>query len=412
MRVFIKTYGCTLNRADGETMSALVRQGGHSLAASEEDADVVVVNTCTVKLTTENKIMSYLRRLKGQDKKFVIAGCMTVDGSLMGKFNAPMLGPSSLRYVNRAIDDAASGNANYYGVVESKNFLPKAFTPPIARISIGDGCTDRCFFCQSRLARPKLISQSIKSIVLQMENAIKEGCKEIQLSGCDTGAYGLDIGTNLVKLLESAVKVDGDFMIRIGMANPHHIRRMAEGLAEMYGNEKIYRFLHTSVQSGSDKVLKEMARGHDLRDFEDIVSFFRKNVKGIMIETDVIVGYPTETEDDFRKTIGMLEKVRPDIVNLSKFTPRKGTEAAEMKQLPSETIKHRSAKVAALLKAMGLEKNKGYLGKSLRVLITEEGKGRAENYKQVAVRGKARLGDWVDVIITDCTGTTLIGSTE
>jgi len=412
MRIYIRTYGCTLNRADGETLSALVGQGGHTIVENEEEADIVIVNTCTVKLPTENKIMSYLRKLKAKGKRFVISGCMTVDSSLLKKFNAPMLGPSSLRYVNRAIEDASKEEARYYGVVENKDFLPKIFSPPIARISIGDGCTDRCFFCQSRLARPKLISQSMKSIILQMENAISKGCKEIQFSGCDTGAYGLDISTNLVELLKNAVEIEGDFMIRIGMANPHHIKRMAKGLAELYNKGKIYRFLHSSVQSGSDKVLGEMARGHNIRDFEEIVAFFRKNVEDIMIETDVIVGYPTETEGDFGETVRMLEKVKPDVVNLSKFTPRKGTKAAEMKQLASETIKKRSIEVSKLLKRIGLENNRKYIGRRLRVLITEEGKGRAENYKQVAIDRDIGLGKWADARITGCTSTTLIGKTE
>ncbi|MCX6774198.1 MAG: tRNA (N(6)-L-threonylcarbamoyladenosine(37)-C(2))-methylthiotransferase [Candidatus Micrarchaeota archaeon] len=412
MKVFVKTYGCTLNRADGETLSALVGQGGHAIVGKEEDADIIIVNTCTVKLPTENKILSYLRKLKESRRKFIISGCMTVDSSLLKKFNAPMLGPSSLRYVNRAIEDCLNNDAKYYGIVESKDFLPKIFSPPIARISIGEGCTDRCFFCQSRLARPKLISQSPKSIILQMENAIAKGCKEIQFSGCDTGAYGLDINTNLVELLKNAVEVEGDFMIRIGMANPHHIKRIAKDLAELYKNRKIYKFLHTSVQSGSNKVLREMARGHSIRDFEDIASFFRKNVKDIMIETDIIVGYPTETEKDFEETVDMLKRVKPDVVNLSKFTPRKGTEAAEMKQLASEITKQRSIKVSKLLKKIGLENSRKYIGRKLRVLITEEGKGRAENYKQVAINRKIKLGEWVNVKITDCTNTTLIGKVE
>jgi MiaB-like tRNA modifying enzyme len=337
---------------------------------------------------------------------------MTVDSSLLEKFNAPMLGPSSLRYVNKAIEDASNNEAKYYGIIENKDFLPKIFSPPIARISIGEGCTDKCFFCQSRLARPKLMSQNPKSIILQMEKAVSKGCKEIQFSGCDTGAYGLDISTNLVELLRNAVKVEGDFMIRIGMANPHHIKRIAKDLAGLYNDKKIYRFLHTSVQSGSDKVLREMARGHNIKDFEDIVDFFRKNVNDIMIETDIIVGYPTETEKDFEQTVEMLKRVRPDVVNLSKFTPRKGTEAAKMKQLASEITKKRSIKVSDLLKKIGLENNRKYLGKKLKVLITEEGKGRAKNYKQVAINRKVKLGEWVNVRITDFTSTTLIGKME
>jgi MiaB-like tRNA modifying enzyme len=409
MRIFFKTYGCTLNRADTEMMSAIVKEKGHEIVDNEDDADVVVVNTCTVKLPTENKIKSYLEGLEGKGKKFVIAGCMTVDKRLPAVFNAPMLGPSSLSHINEALEDAVVGRHCHYGAIESKDFLPKLFTPPIARIAIQDGCTDKCHFCQSRLARPRLISQSPKSIRLGLEKAIKAGCKEIELSGCDTGAYGLDIGTNLVELLKGLCETEGDFRIRLGMANPHHVKRMLDGLARIYKNPKMFRFLHASVQSGSEKVAKDMGRGHTVADFEEMVKTLRREIPDVMIETDVIVGYPTETEKDFRETLAMLERVRPDVVNLSKFTPRKGTVAAGMKQLASEIIKRRSVKAAALLKKIGLDNNRKYVGKRLGVLVTEEGKGRAENYKQVAFSGKAMLGDRIEVVVDSFTHTTLIG---
>ncbi len=408
MKVFFKTYGCTLNRADTEMMAAIAKER-NNIVENEEDADVVVVNTCTVKLPTENKIMDYLRKLRKKGKRFVIAGCMTVDRRLPEVFGAPMLGPSSLRHINEALDDAMKEEHSHYGVLESKDFLPKLFTPPIARIAIQDGCTDRCHFCQSRLARPRLISQSIKSIRLGLEKALEKGCKEIDLSGCDTGAYGLDIKTGLVELLEELCKTDGEFRIRVGMANPHHVKRMLDNLIKIYRNRKMFRFLHASVQSGSEKVAKEMGRGHTVADFENIVKRLRDEIPDIMIETDVIVGYPTENEKDFDDTLAMLERIKPDVVNLSKFTPRKGTVAAEMKQLASETIKQRSAKTAELLKRLGMENNRKYVGKRLSVLVTEEGKGRADNYKQVAFNAKAGLGTRIEVEITGFTHTTLLG---
>lgn len=409
MKVFFRTYGCTLNRADAEMMEALAKEAGHGIVSSEDEADVVVVNTCTVKLTTENKVIGHLRRLRESGKKFVITGCMTVDKRLEKMFSAPEVGPSALRMIDRAIDDAADGRQSRYGMVEGKDFLPKVFTPPIARIAIQDGCTDKCHFCQSRLARPKLISQSIKSVRLSAENALAAGCMEIDLSGCDTGAYGIDIGKSIVDLLDELSGMGGDFRIRLGMANPHHIKRLLSGLLGAYGKGKMFRFMHTSVQTGSEKVAKEMGRGHTVADFEYIAKEIRKRMPDAMIETDVIVGYPTETEKDFNETMEMLGRVRPDVVNLSRFTPRRGTVAAGMKQLPTQVAKQRSAKAAALLKSIGLGKNRESIGKTLRVMVTESGKGRAENYRQVAFSGKAGLGEWIGVKITGCTHTTLIG---
>ncbi len=222
----------------------------------------------------------------------------------------------------------------------------------------------------------------------------------------DTGAYGIDQGTNLVKLLKCINGIDGNFLVRVGMINPEHASKMKKELADMMENGKLFRFLHVPVQSGSEKVCREMGRKHTVKDFEKIVSFFREKLPDITIATDIIVGYPTETKRDFQKTIRLVEKIKPDVVNLSKFTPRRGTRAAKMKQLPTKVIKERSRKMTGIIRRVCAEKNREYVGRILDVLVTEKGKGRTKNYKQVAFEN-AELGSWIKVKIKDANHSSL-----
>jgi len=230
----------------------------------------------------------------------------------------------------------------------------------------------------------------------------------------DSGAYGLDIGSNLPTLLRELLSVEGDFKIRLGMINPQHLARFGDRLIELMKSEKFYRFIHIPVQTGSEKVCREMNRPHSVKDFKKWVGKFRKAFPSITIATDIIVGYPTETEKDFEETLALIKSVKPDVVNLSKFTSRAGTKAALLKQLPTEVIKKRSEIAARLIKKIAVEKNKKYIGRTLDVLVLEKGKnkttkGRTENYKQVVIKGKTKLGARVMVKIKSANHGSLFG---
>ncbi len=401
-KVYFRTYGCTLNQADTEIMEALAMKEGHEIV-DESKADVIVVNTCTVKASTENKIMHYLRKLKSQNKRFVIAGCMSVNKSLVD-FKVPIVSAGSIMHINKAIEDALSNKQSFYLSHSRKDNLPKVFTPPIARIPIEDGCLNACYFCQTKLARPGLRSQSHETIKHWIKQGLSLGCKEFDLTGMDTGAYGFDIKSNIVKLLKDVLSMEGDFMIRLGMINPQHVKRMLYELIDVFRDKRMFKFLHVPVQSGSNKVLREMNRGHTVEDFEEAAKAFRKAFNAT-IATDIIVGYPTETDEDFEETLELIKRVKPDIVNLSKFTPRKGTKAALMKQLPTQIIKARSVKAAKVIDEVIRQRNKEFEGKIFDVLITEKGKGRTKTYKQVVVDGK--IGSWVKVKIIGSSKTSL-----
>ncbi len=415
VRVYVETYGCTLNQADSDIMKAMLSQK-HELVDTEEESDVIVINTCTVKGTTENKIIS---RILSLEKSFVVAGCMAEERIRQFAPYAPIVGTSSLRSICKAVTDAFEGQATTYNTHESKEDLPKVLTAPIMRIPINEGCLSACFFCQTKLSRPFLQSYSPKKIVNWMNESVRKGAREIQLTSMDSGAYGRDIQTDLVELLEmiagddSKDRAEEEFLVRLGMINPEHAKAMLPDLIRLLSGKRFYRFLHIPVQTGSEKVCKEMGRKHTVQDYIDIAEEVRARLHGATIATDVIVGYPTETEEDFQETLSLLKKTRPEVVNISRFSPRHGTKAKELKQLPSEEVKRRSRETTLLVDGMHTEIRKNLIGRRYRVLINEKGpdfKGRNINYQQVVVKDyQGRLGEFVDVEIVDANHCSLFG---
>ena len=413
MKVYLETYGCTLNQADSDIMEGVLREGGHSIS-SFEDADVVVLNTCTVKGRTENKIVSRIEALAAVGKPLVVAGCLGINEKRVRTAapTAVIVHPGAVARICEAVEHALQGKASVFAELEKKEGLARAYTAPILRIPVQEGCVGNCSFCQTKLARPELLSYSIPWIKSWVEEGLRRGAKEVQLTGMDAGAYGLDIGTDLLSLLREVGSIEGDFRVRMGMINPGHAKRMLPGLLEVFGNEKFYKFFHLPVQTGSEKVRGEMNRAHTVADFRAVVGGLRGAFPEAVISTDIIVGYPTETEEDFAETRKLIEEVRPDIVNISKFASRRGTPAAELPEIHTAEVKRRSTELTSLVQRIGGEKNKEYVGRELDVLVTELQKtptGRAFNYKQVCVQGDAELGSWVKVKIESATHGSLMG---
>ncbi|MEE9323499.1 MAG: tRNA (N(6)-L-threonylcarbamoyladenosine(37)-C(2))-methylthiotransferase, partial [Candidatus Aenigmarchaeota archaeon] len=280
---------------------------------------------------------------------------------------------------------------------------------PLVNITeIASGCLGSCAYCIVKLARGDLRSRSVKDIAKEVGNSLRDGCKEIWITSQDCGCYGLDIETNLIELLEMAVSIKGEFRIRVGMMNPTHIKPILSELIEIYKHPKIYKFIHIPVQSGSDRILRKMRRGYRAKDFERMVKEFRDSLPNITLSTDIIVGFPGESESDFEETLGLVRRIKPDIVNVSKFGSRPRTEASRMKQLDNKVIKERSKRLADLVGRIGLEKNKEWISKECEILVTERGKrknqfvGRNGSYKPVVVGSKKdMMGEVLKVRITN-----------
>ena len=411
-QIAIITYGCTLNQADSDIIKGTLEEKGYEISGLD-CADVIVVNTCTVKGAAENKALERIRKLETGRRKLVIAGCMAADSRKLRKITgAPIVWPGALSRINDAVQDALCGRMAEYREPEGKDCLPRKFTKPIMRIGIAEGCTGACTFCQTKLARPGLRSSSPQKILAIAQEAIGRGAKEIQLTAMDTGAYGIDIGANLPDLLDCMNGLEGDFLVRLGMINPNHAMRMKDRLITAMKGQHIYKFLHTPVQAGSEKVCRDMGRAHTVAGFESLVADFRRHMPGITIATDIIVGFPTETEGDFQCTLKLLERVKPDVVNLSRFSPRPGTAAEKLPRLPDREIKRRSRLANELVSKIREGKDRAHIGKEYSVLITEKGKGykgRTGDYTQVVVRDfSGELGDCIKVKVAGASRGTLL----
>lgn len=394
-----------MNQSDSDVIRALVAE--NFVLSDVKDADVVVINSCGVIDFTERKIIKRIRELKSLGKKVVLAGCLTRISKEALNLADSAISPDNLDKIVDAIKGACDGGARF---LQWRRDLDKTSLPKlrlrenvIAIVSIAEGCVGNCSFCATKFARGKLRSFSLQGIVEEVRNAVKQGFKEIQLTSQDTGCYGLDKGELMLpELLEKICEIEGDFRVRVGMMNPHHAKKMLEDLLNAYENEKIYKFLHLPVQSGDNAVLEHMRRDHSVEDFLEVVEAFRRRFD-ITLSTDIIVGYPTESDESFWKSYELIEKVKPDIVNITRFSKREGTPAAKLKQIPGWIVKERSRKLTELCVKIGLENNKKYVGKEFRVLVTSHGKkwmlSRNNSYRAVITFG--RLGEFKNVKIGD-----------
>lgn len=351
MKVFIKTFGCELNRADSEVIAGLLDEAGFELVDSVKKADIVIVNSCGVKLPTQNKILDYIKKVP-KDKKLVVGGCLPK--MLNIKFYTPNV---DLVFDTNSITKIVSLIRKDKSLVseekECRIGMPVVrIRKDVAIIPISQGCLGSpCSYCSVKKARGDLKSYKKNDILRQVRNAVKDGCKKIRITAQDTGCWGKDFGKKLPELLKDVLKVDGDFEVRLGMSNPDYVLEYLDELIEVFKNPKMKKFLHIPVQSGSNKVLEDMERKYTVEDFKIIVASFRKEIPKICIATDIIVGFPTETVDDFNKTIELVKEIKPEVLNISKFGARPDTVAANMKQLPSQEIKRRSVMLHKLYKS-------------------------------------------------------------
>ncbi len=397
-KIYFETYGCAFNQSDTELMMGLLEDAGHKIVKSIKNADIIIENTCTVKDPTEAKFMYKLNELKKLKKPIIIAGCL----AQVKKHSFPeysIIGVDQIENIVEVVEATLKGNI--IQIIEKNNKSRRHQLPVIRRnkfieiIPINKGCLGSCTFCQTKFARGKLHSYHEKDIIERIKKVIKEGVKEIWLTSQDTGAYGLDINSNIVKLLKKIIKIKGDFKIRLGMANPNFVYKFRKELAEIYKNEKMFKFLHVPVQSGSDNVLRKMRRYYTLAQFKEIIKYFREKIPDITISTDVIAGFPEESEEDFKKTYDLLKELKIEVVNISKFSLRPGIEARALKQLDTKVIKKISTALSRLFESYALEQKKKYIGKTLNIFFNEKidgyYAGKTDNYVSVIYKGRKNV---------------------
>ena len=419
MKVYIDSYGCTFNKADGQIMAGVLLENEIDIVDSIEDADVIIVNTCYVKLPTENKVVYKIQKLQNDfpDKKIIVSGCMVeIDPEKLEEIgpNCSWIGPHQL---NKSADVV---NATYCGEViretgfskESKVGVPKLTDDSLIHIiQICEGCLGACTFCCTRFARGPLNSYPIADIVAEAKEAIENGACEIQLTAQDTAAFGRDSGEKLSDLIKEVANLDGDFRVRVGMMHPKNVLDSVDEIIDAIKHPKVYNFIHLPIQSGSDKVLSEMRRGHTIEQYLDILSKFKREIPDLTLAVDIIVGYPTETDEDFELTVKLLHDIKPSLIHLSKYQHRKGAISSSLKEIPHETLKKRSKFLSEIKSKITEDENRELVNSYQNVLVIEKGsKGgfiaKTDSYIPVIV-DCAELGTFVKVKITEATATYL-----
>lgn len=399
-KIHLETFGCTANVGDTMKLRALLKEQGHSIVA-EPEAEIVIVNTCTVTKRTELNVLKRLEVLRAAGKEVVVAGCMAAAQpdlvkSLFGE--EVILGAPRDLYESSSVGDGLDLD----GVIS---------TIPIAM-----GCVGNCSYCIVKQARGNLKSFEPEQIREAVKTAVERGAKEIRITAQDCSAYGMDKpgAMKLPELLELLTAVKGDFKIRVGMMNPFTVLPILDELLDSFDSEKIFKFFHVPVQSGSNRVVRAMNRNYRTVEFVELVKRIRQRFEHCTVCTDFIIGFPTETESDFVDSVNLLKAVKPEKVNITRFSPRPGTEAATLKDLLEREKKQRSRIISSQYRKISFEKSKELEGKELPVLITEKGKkggviGREPSYRVVIINKDLPLGAMYTVRITEAKGTYLQG---
>ena len=416
-KIWVEAYGCSASFADSEMISGLIVNGGHTLAQDPSESDLNLIVTCSVKDATATKMIHRIK--ESQTKPLVVAGCLPkAEMQTIEKFaqNASMMGPNSIGKTLQVIETTLNGSkiVSLEDTDLSKVGIPKVrLNPAVGIVEIASGCMSECTFCQTKLAKGDLQSYRIGDITRQIKQELSDGCKEVWLSSTDNGCYGLDIGEDLPSLIDQVVEIPEDFRIRVGMMNPMFMPRIRDSLLKSFENNKVFRFLHVPVQSGSNDVLNNMKRGHTVETFKDVVQKFRAKFGPFTISTDIIIGYPTETQDNFDETIELLKETTPDIVNISRYSKRQGTVAAEMPQIEVSEVKRRSKQTTDLINKISFENNRKWIGWKGDVLFDEnldgQVKGRNFAYKPIFVNEIVEIGKIHPVKVVDATIHSLIG---
>jgi MiaB-like tRNA modifying enzyme len=417
MKYFVESYGCTMNYGEGNIIADKMLALGHTPVDSAEDADVVILNTCTVVDTTEKRMIERISELKRDRKEIIVTGCMAKVQTSRISIRLPdslIFSPGSYDSLPDAVSERYGRGTSEKGDGTGTN----SDTRVSAIIPIAQGCLGDCAYCITKFARGRLVSYPVSEIVKQFKDALGRGCKEIQITAQDTACYGFDSGSSLPELIMELLTVDGEYRIRIGMMNPDSLERILDPLMDVMSDNRVYKFVHVPVQSGSDAVLKRMNRRYTASKFLEMAERMRTFHNDISISTDLISGFPGESDDDYRKSLELIRAVSPDTVNVTRFSARPGTEAASMDgQVHGRTSKERSRAITAARFDEAMERNRELIGRTVRILVTEEGKdgtmiARTNNYRPVIISKNSDLGMFLDVTIIDCEPTHLFGSVQ
>lgn len=420
MRVFVETYGCAQNQGEGATIAREVSARGHRVVRAPDEADVGVLVTCGVIGATEARMVRRWRVLAERTPRVIVTGC------LVPLRSDRLEGPGRARTTFVPIREQA-GIPGLLDIWAREGATPdrpeftgtEDLAPPRAaheEVVIAQGCTSACSYCFSRLARGRLASVPPGEVADRVRGAVLRGAAEVRLTSLDTAAWGYDRseGDRLPELLRAISRVPGDFHVRVGMMSPQTLSPILDPYLDALEPPRFFRFLHLPVQTGSDRILAAMHRGYRVEEFRRAVATARARFPELTVSTDLIVGFPGETEDDHRASGELLSELGPETVNVTRYSPRPGTPAARLPPLPPRTAKRRSRELAALRTQVARARLERWIGHRGPARVVEYGPGtsavaRLPNYLPVVLDRRPPLGATVEVRVEGARSTYLLG---
>ncbi len=432
-RYLIKTYGCQMNVHESEKIAGQLRDLGYEETQIAEDADVIVFNTCCVRENAEQHAFGNIgmyKKLKKEKKDLVIAvcGCMTQQGEFAKKLSATfpfvdvIIGTYNIDEFGKILQKTVDTKKRVVEILDKNGDICEEITPyrssyPNAWVNIAYGCNNFCSYCIVPYVRGRERSRLPENVVDEVKNLVNEGYKEITLLGQNVNSYGHDLknGVSFSSLLDEIGKIDGKFRLRF-MSN--HPKDLTEDVIEaIKRNSHACHAIHLPVQSGSNRILSLMNRRYSVEKYLSQIDSIRKIIPDCAITTDIIVGFPTETENDFLDTVNLVEKVKFDGAFTFVYSKREGTKAADMDgQIDPEIQKDRIMRLIDVQNDLNRKESLTYVGKTVEILV-EDFDEKKNSYLGRDERGKMAyfsydknlIGKFVNVKITSAGGMSLMG---
>lgn len=431
----VVTYGCQMNLHESEKISGILSGMGMNAVSEPENADVVVFNTCCIRDTAERRALGNIGKMKELKKKnknllIVVTGCMTQQNGFAENMKERyqyvdvILGTHNISDLENQIRIRLEKKKRVAAVLDTDGYIDDETTPvtrtsfPNAWVNINYGCNNFCTYCIVPYVRGRERSRDMKSIISECEKLINDGYKEITLLGQNVNSYGNDVpdeNVNFANLLREVAKIDGKFRIRFMTSHPKDLTE--DVVKAIRDNDKICNNIHLPIQAGSNSVLKNMNRRYTREHYLGLIDMIRRYLPDCGITTDIMVGFPYETEEDFLYTMDIVEKVRFSTAFTFIYSVRKGTKAAEMPQIPYEIKQNRIKRLIARQNEITEEISKDYVGNVYEILVEgmQEKKngyvvGRTESGRLVSAKGdESMIGEFKNVKITAVKNAQLLG---
>lgn len=431
----VVTYGCQMNLHESEKISGILSGMGMSAVNEPENADVVVFNTCCIRDTAERRALGNIGKMKELKKKnknllIVVTGCMTQQNGFAENMKERyqyvdvILGTHNISDLENQIRIRLEKKKRVAAVLDTDGYIDDETTPvtrtsfPNAWVNINYGCNNFCTYCIVPYVRGRERSRDMKSIISECEKLINDGYKEITLLGQNVNSYGNDVpdeNVNFANLLREVAKIDGKFRIRFMTSHPKDLTE--DVVKAIRDNDKICNNIHLPIQAGSNSVLKNMNRRYTREHYLELIDMIRRYLPDCGITTDIMVGFPYETEEDFLDTMDIVEKVRFSTAFTFIYSVRKGTKAAEMPQIPYEIKQNRIKRLITRQNEITEEISKDYVGNVYEILVEgmQEKKngyvvGRTESGRLVSAKGdESMIGEFKNVKITAVKNAQLLG---